>query len=68
MAQESGFSPAYLFSSLRLVGYRELQSSAPAREECSKYDLIPGLCFDWSVIMIGRAQVGIRDAPRAKNC
>jgi hypothetical protein len=53
LAQEIGISPAYLLSLLRLVGYRELQSSAPAREECNKYDLTPGLCFDWSVIMIG---------------
>ncbi len=45
LAQEIGFSPAYLLNLLRLAGYRELQSSAPAREECNKYDLTPGSLF-----------------------
>jgi hypothetical protein len=43
LAHENGFSPAYLFSSLRLV--KTQQSCAPTRQECNKYDLIPAPYF-----------------------
>jgi hypothetical protein len=44
LAQENGFSPVRLHNLLRLVkGAARL--SAPAREECNKYDLTAVPCF-----------------------
>ncbi len=51
LAQQNGFSPAFLHSLLRLVK----GSCAPARAECNKYDLTAAPCFwlanhnDWSM-------------------
>jgi hypothetical protein len=54
LVQETGYSPAYLVSLLRLVNGPAKDICAYAREECNKYDLTAHLCFllanhnDWS--------------------